>query len=140
VSADERARRERIEERIRSDPFACHLGIELIALGEGYSRTAMTVQEQMLNFVGLPHGGAIFALADAAFAAASNSYGQVAVALNVSIHYLAAAAVGTRIYAEATEENRTRRTALYRLAVTTEDGTPIALCHGTVYRKSESLV
>ena len=72
--------------------------------------------------------------------AASNSHGQTAVALNVSINFLAAVPVGTRLYAEATEESLGRRTALYRLAVTTEDGTLVALAHGTVYRKRSPVV
>jgi len=46
---------------------------------------------------------------------------------------------GTRLYAEATEENRTRRTALCRLVVAMEDGTPVALCHGMAYRKDQAL-
>jgi acyl-CoA thioesterase len=94
----------------------------------------------MLNFHGIPHGGVIFSLADAAFAAAGNSYGQTAVALNVNISFLSAAPVGARLYAEATEESLGRRTALYRMAVTTDDGTLVALCHGTVYRKSQAFV
>jgi acyl-CoA thioesterase len=131
---------EQIFQRIRQDPFAGFMGIELLELREGYSKVAFTVGEHMLNFHGIPHGGAIFSLADVAFAAASNSYGQVAVALNVNISFLATVPVGTRLYAEATEENLSRRTALYRLAVTTEDGAPVALCHGTVYRKQSSVV
>jgi acyl-CoA thioesterase len=129
--------REEIIQRISQDPFACFLGIELVELGQGYSKVSMIVGEQMLNFHGIPHGGALFSLADAAFAAASNSHGQTAVALNVGINYLAAVPVGTRLYAEATEESLGRRTALYRLAVTTEDNTLVALAHGTVYRKKE---
>ncbi|MFQ6090313.1 MAG: hotdog fold thioesterase, partial [Candidatus Bipolaricaulia bacterium] len=69
----------RIRERIDHDPFARSLGIELLELGPGYGRAAMTVREEMLNFQGIPHGGAIFSLADAAFAAASNSHGRTAV-------------------------------------------------------------
>jgi acyl-CoA thioesterase len=129
--------REPIVQRISQDPFACFLGIELLELGQGYSKVSMTVGEQMLNFHGIPHGGAIFSLADAAFAAASNSHGQTAVALNVSINYLAVVPVGARLYAEAKEESLGNRIALYRLAVTTEDGTPVALAHGMVYRKRE---
>jgi acyl-CoA thioesterase len=94
----------------------------------------------MLNFHGLPHGGVIFSLADAAFAAACNSYGQVAVALNVHISFLSAVEVGTRLVAEGTEEHLGGRTGLYRLAVTTEDGTPVALAHGTAYRKRQPLL
>jgi acyl-CoA thioesterase len=132
--------RERVYQRIGQDPFASFLGIELLELGEGHSKVSMTVGEEMLNFHGIPHGGAIFALADVAFAAASNSHGQTAVALSVSINYLAAVPVGVRLYAEATEESLGNRTALYHLAVTSEDGTPVALAHGTVYRKREQLV
>ena len=128
---------EQAARQIRKDPFADFLGIELLELREGYSRTALTVTEHMLNFQGIPHGGVIFSLADAAFAAAGNSHGQVAVALNVSINFLAAVPAGTRLRAEASEESATRRTALYRLSVTAEDGTLVALGHGTVYRKGQ---
>ena len=130
---------DQVFQRISEDPYARFLGIELLELREGYSRVAMTIEEHMLNFHGIPHGGVIFSLADAAFAAAGNSHGQVAVALNVSINFLAAVPLGTRLYAEATEESLGHRTALYRLAVATESGKPVALCHGTVYRKNQPL-
>lgn len=130
---------DRIFQQMSQDPFACFLGIELLELREGYAKAALTVQEHMLNCHGIPHGGVIFSLADAAFAAASNSHGQRSVALNVSMNFLAAVPVGTRLYAEGTEESLGRRTALCRLAVTTEDGTLVALGHGLVYRKQEQL-
>jgi acyl-CoA thioesterase len=139
MNRDVLVRLEQIRRRIAEDPFARYLGIELVDLDEGYSKVAMTVGEHMLNFLGIPHGGALFSLADAAFAAASNSYGQVAVALNVSVNYLSAVPVGTRLTAEASEESKSRRTALYRLSVTAEDGTTVALCHGTVYRRNQPL-
>jgi acyl-CoA thioesterase len=128
---------DRIFQQISQDPFAHFLGIELLEVREGYSKAALTVQEHMLNFHGIPHGGVIFSLADAAFAAASNSHGQVAVALDVDVHFVAAAQPGARLTAEATEEHLGRRTGLYRLAVTAEDGTLVALAHGTVYRKDQ---
>lgn len=134
------AEQDQIVQRIGQDPFACFLGIELLELRAGYSKVAMIVREELLNFHGIPHGGAIFSLADAAFAAASNSHGQTAVALSVSMNFLSTVPVGTRLLAEATEESLGRRTALYRLAVTAEDGTAIALGHGTVYRKHERWV
>jgi len=130
---------EQVINRIRQDPFAQFMGIELLEVRLGYSKVSMVVAEHMVNFHGIPHGGAIFSLADAAFAAAGNSHGQVAVALNVNISFLAAVPVGARLIAEATEENLGRRTALYRMAVTAEDGTLVALCHGIVYRKDQAL-
>ena len=128
---------DQIRQHMEQDPFARYMGIELLELDEGYSKVALTMQPHMLNFHGLPHGGVIFSLADAAFAAACNSYGQVAVALNVHISFLAAVTVGTRLVAEGTEEHLGGRTGLYRLAVATEDGTLVALAHGTAYRKKE---
>lgn len=124
-------------ERISQDPFARFLGIELLALGPGTSKVSMVVGEHMLNFHGIPHGGVIFSLADAAFAAASNSHGQTAWAMSVGINYLAAVPVGTRLIAEATEESLGHRSSLYRLAVMTEDNTLVALAHGRAHRKRE---
>jgi len=116
------------------------MGIELLEVKPGYSRLSMMVGEHHLNFHGLPHGGAIFSLADAAFAAASNSHGQTAVALTMNISFLAAVPVGTRLIAEAQEEKLGRRTALYHMTVTTEGGDLVASCHGMVYRKDEWLI
>jgi acyl-CoA thioesterase len=126
-------------EKIGRDPFARSLGIEIVELRAGYSKLSMTVREEMLNFHGIPHGGAIFSLADAAFAAASNSHGTQAVALQMSISYLAAVPVGTTLYAEATEEKLGKRTALYQIKVTDADGKLIASCQGLVYRQEKPL-
>lgn len=128
-----------VREKIQGDPFARSLGIELLELRPGYSKARMTVRDDMLNFHGIPHGGAIFSLADAAFAAASNSYGTQAVALGMNVHYLAAAEVGTTLYAEAREEKLGRRTALYHIRVTDPDGRLIASCQGLVYRRDRPL-
>jgi acyl-CoA thioesterase len=131
---------EQIAQTVGRDPFARSLGIEVLEVGEGYSKVAMTVDERMLNSHDTAHGGVIFSLADAAFAVASNSHGQLAVALNVSINYVAPVGPGTRLIAEATEESLGRRIGLYRLAVTAEDGTLVALCQATAYRKHQPVV
>lgn len=126
-----------IRKRLENDRMAQMLGIELLELHEGYARCTMMVTEQMLNMHGSTHGGAIFTLADFAFAAACNSYGQVAVALGVSISFLDAVKAGTRLVAEAREESLTPRTGLYRLLVTDEDGKLVAAAQATAYRKNE---
>jgi acyl-CoA thioesterase len=100
----------------------------------------MTVRDDMVSFHNLPHGGAIFSLADAAFGAAANSHGVTSVALNMEISYLRTVTPGTRLTAEATEEHLGRRTALYHITVNTENGDLVASCHGVVYRKKESFL
>jgi acyl-CoA thioesterase len=126
--------------KISQDPFAQWMGIELQELHPGYSRVAMTVTPRMVNFHGIPHGGAIFSLADAAFAAASNSHGQTAVALSMTIQYLAATEPGTRMIAEAQELRKGKRAGFYQITVKTEGGDLIAACQAVVHRKMESLV
>jgi len=125
---------------ISADPFARLVGIEYQEMRPGYGRTAMTVTPQMLNAHGIPHGGAIFSLADSAFAAASNSHGQVAVALSMSINFLAAATPGTRLVAEAEELRKGHRAGFYQITVKTEAGDPIAILQAVVHRKKESLL
>ena len=129
-----------VVEFMRRDALAQHLGIELVEMRLGLARAAMTVGPQHLNAHGILHGGAVFTLADFAFAAAGNSHGQIALALHVDINFLTTAPVGARLLAEATEEYLGNRTALYHMRVTTEDGTLIAACHGMVYRKREQFL
>ncbi len=128
---------QRILLRFRQDPYADLLGMELLEVRPGYSLMSMVVREDMVNFHGIPHGGAIFSLADSAFAAASNSHGQTSVALNIEISYVRMVVPGTKLIAEATEEYLGKRTALYHITVTTDEGDLVASCHGVVYRKKE---
>jgi len=125
---------------MQRDGFARSLGIELLELRPGYARTAMTISPYMVNAHGLPQGGAIFTLADFAFAAACNSHGQMALALSMDSHFLSAAPIGARLIAEAVEEHLGRRTGLYWMTVTTEEGQLIASLHGMAYRKGDNFL
>ena len=125
--------------KIQNDPYARFLGIELIEINKGYSKLRMQIKGCMNNFVGIAYGGAIFSLADHAFAAASNSHGTLAVALNMSITYISAPLEDSVLVAEAKEVSLTSRTALYRIDVSTEDNKLIASCQGIVYRKKNSI-
>ncbi len=97
----------------------------------------MVVGDQMLNFHGTAHGGVIFALADAAFAAACNAYGQTTVAIEMNISFLKPVKSGTRLIAEAQEESGSARISLYHLAVTDANANLVASLHATAYRKDE---
>ena len=121
------------------DRFARLLGMELEEVKEGYARVGMTVTADMLNSVGITHGGVTFGLADFAFAVASNSHGTVAVALNANMSYPAASREGERLVAEAREENRTGRTGLYTVEVKTADNKLVGHFTGNVFRRSDSI-
>jgi acyl-CoA thioesterase len=125
---------EDLRERMARDPYCEHLGIDLVDVGSGEATTELTITEDLLNFHGTPHGGAIYSLADAAFAAASNSHGDTAVALETNVSYLDAVEEGTTLTATATETHRTRRTAEYEVVVTDETDDRVATFRGRVYR------
>lgn len=129
-----------VRERIASDPFCATLGIDLVELREGFARTELVVAEELCNFHGTPHGGAIYSLADAAFAAASNSSGETALALETNLSYLATVETGTTLAATAEETHTSGRTAEYQVVVRDGDDTAenggdrIATFRGRVYR------
>jgi acyl-CoA thioesterase len=123
-----------IRERVQSDAFCETVGIDVVELSPGHARTELTVREDLLNFHGTPHGGAIYSLADAAFAAASNSHGPTAVALETNISYLEPVEVGETLAATAEETHVAGRTAEYEVTVTDEGDSRIATFRGRVYR------
>lgn len=125
---------EKVRERIESDPYCKTLGIEVRELAPGHAVTALDITQELLNFHGTPHGGAIYSLADAAFAAASNSHGDTAVALETNVSYLEAVETGTTITATAEETHRAERTAEYEVVVRDEQRERVATFRGRVYR------
>jgi acyl-CoA thioesterase len=131
--------RHAIFDAFRNEPFAQKLKLELVDLQEGYSRVAMTITPELDNIFGMAHGGALFALMDAAFETACNSHGTVAVALNVNVTYVASPAPGSRITAEAREFSRTRKTANYHITVTDDQQQLLASCQALAYRKGTPL-
>jgi len=119
---------------LHNDKFALHAGIELLEVKSGTAKVRMEVKPFHLNGVGLVHGGALFTLADFAFAAAANSHEEVAVAINASISYLKGIKTGT-LYAEAEEISNSRKISVYSIKVTDEAGQLIAMFHGMAYKK-----
>jgi acyl-CoA thioesterase len=117
----------------RPDRFGELLGMELVEVGDGRARVGLTAGERHTNFLGLVHGGAVFSLADAALAAASNSGEGTAVASVVTIHLLRACRPGDRLLAEAAPEHRGGRLALYRITVVRLPGRElVAVAEGQV--------
>ena len=130
---------ERLAEIIRSDAFAAQLGVELEEVRPGYARMRMNLDGRHRNFLGMVHGGAVFGLADAAFAAASNSFGTKAVAVHVGIDYLAATGDSPFLVAEVEFVSRAGKIGNYDMKVRTSSGEVIATCRGRVYHTGRPL-
>jgi len=121
------------------DKFARHAGIELVDVGSGWAKASMKIEPFHFNGAGTVHGGAIFTLADFAFAVASNSHGTLAMGINTSVNFVKAALEGT-LYAEAKEQSLNPKLASYSVMITDDAGDAVAIFQGMVYRKKESII
>jgi acyl-CoA thioesterase len=132
---DEQRLAERVVNRmLERDAFSAWLGLELLDVRPRYAVVRMVVRPDMLNGFGVCHGGVTFALADSAFAFASNTHGRVTVSIDNSITYPAAVSAGDVLTATATEESAANRIGFYGVRVTNQVGGVVALFRGTVYR------
>lgn len=119
---------------LQRDPWGRALGVEYLALERGYCRVALDLAPHMLNHLGAPHGGVLFSLADVALGASSNTDGGRAVALSVTISFLAAAAPGSRLIAESRERRRGGRAGFYDVTIATETGRVVARVTAVAHR------
>ncbi len=118
------------------DRVARHFGMEALSRGEGEATVRFAIEDKHLNALGTVQGGAIFSLADVAFALACNSRG-LAVAAGASINFCAAARSGT-LTATARELSLSNRLGSYLVEVRDQDGRLIASMQGLAYRMRES--
>ncbi|MCU0573581.1 MAG: PaaI family thioesterase [Syntrophobacteraceae bacterium] len=129
-----------IENAVKTEPFAQALGMELLELDEDHSIVEMTyIPEKMDNIYRRAHGGAVFALIDEAFETVCQTDGTIAVALNVNVTYVSSPEPGARLRAEAVQVNRTKRTALYDIRVTDQEGRLMATCQALAFRTGKPI-
>lgn len=127
-----------IKEFFKNDNFAAISGIELLEVSPGYAKAIMNIEEKHLNALKTVQGGALFTLADLTFAAASNAYGNVAVAINANISFVKAA-TGKTLTAEAIETSINPKISTYTVNITDDKGDLVAIYQGMGYRKKTSL-
>ncbi len=129
---------ETVRELLDKDSFARHAGIELVSVSPGQAVARMRIRPHHLHGLQVVEGGALFTLGDFTFAAASNSRGRVAVAINVSITFMKAATGGV-LRAEARETSLNQKLGSYTVHITDEQGGLVAVFQGLAYRKKENL-
>ncbi len=117
------------------DRFATENSIVLDELDGEHAVTSLTVGARHRNAFGGVMGGAIFTLADFAFAALTNGRGKVTVAQQVSINYLAAAK-GTKLTATARYRKDGRSSCVVNVDVVDDTGREIAQFVGTGFKLS----
>lgn len=124
---------------LRKDRFCRWAGMELVDVGEDHASVSMTVRPEMINAFGVCHGGVTFALADSAFATASNADGKMALALEVNISYTKKVFAGELLIARAQLKSDTTKVAVYEVTVINRKEETVALFRGTVYKTNRSV-
>lgn len=115
------------------DRFATDNGMTVDELDDNHSVTSMTIGDRHRNAYGGVMGGAIFTLADFAFAALTNDLEHVAVAQQVSISYLSAPK-GSRLVATARYKKDGRTSCVVNVDVTDDTGRDVAQFVGTGFK------
>jgi acyl-CoA thioesterase len=123
-----------------NDPYSKWLGISLEENGEGYCKIKMTIRPEMLNGLGIVHGGIPFALADTAFGLASNNRNNQSVALDCSITFIKTINTGDVLTAEAREIHNGRSTGVYVITIMNQEEQQVALFKGTCFRTAKKLI
>lgn len=129
-----------VNHMMENDLFSQWLGIEILEVKEGYSKTKMKVREEMINGLGIVHGGIAFSLADSTFAFACNNRNNLSVALDTSINFVKPVNVNDILIAEATEVHNGKSTGLYQVTITNQNDHPVAIFKGTCFRTARKLV
>ena len=116
-----------------NDKFATDNGITLLELDDAHAVSSLTVSERHRNAYGGVMGGAIFTLADFAFAALTNDLERKTVAQQVSINYLSAPK-GEKLTATATYKKDGRSSCVVNVDVTDDLGREVAQFVGVGFK------
>ena len=117
--------------RQKVEPIASFLKMRLLELSPGYAKVAMKLAPEYQNFNGLVFGGIIMAVADQAFAYASNSVARPSIASQFNIHFITGAQVDDELTAECWVVRSGRRVGVSEIKVTNQEGKLIAKATGT---------
>ena len=115
------------------DRFATENGMTLEECDENHAVTSLTLGARHRNALGGVMGGAIFTLADFAFAALTNDRERAAVAQQVGVNFLAAAK-GDRLIATARYKKDGRASCVVNVDVVDDTGREIAQFVGTGFK------
>ena len=124
---------EEAREDFKKDDYAYADGMMLDELGEDFAVCSVPVHAGLMNANGGVQGGAIFTLADLAFAALSNQLHMPTVAQQVSVVFLNAPK-GTRLTARASLKKNGRTTCVINVDVADDAGRGVAQYTGVGFK------
>lgn len=116
---------EKVRSFFKGDIFAMNMGIEIVKADEEESICTLKICPSLFNAGNTVQGGAIFTLADLAFAVAANCEGTHTVTQNASVNFLRPG-TGVELIATATKIHAGKKTCHYAVRVENEQGKLIA--------------
>ncbi len=132
-----------VRKQFENDKFAKRFGIVLDDLQPTMIKMHMLLKEEMNNLYDRPHGGAIYALADAAFSIIGNNQNNLSVALECSITYHASPDPGSVLRVEGNLIDQSRRIGTYLFELYVENGNNerkrIATMKSLLYRTGKAI-
>lgn len=114
-----------VRDLLAHDSFARETGVEITHVEPGKASARLLVGPKHLNGAGICQGGALFTLADTAFAAAANSHRHVTVSTCANMAFLRPAGEGW-LYAEAVEAFSHERLPYYVVEIRNASGDLVA--------------
>ena len=122
-------------ETVAGDPMASFLGIRLEEVRRAYARLSVVIKPEYLNAHDRAHGMILSSLIDQTAAVAANSMEYDVLLVELKINYLAAAAPGELITAEAKPVDIKKSLSLWAIDVRGASGTLIATGQALGYHR-----
>lgn len=124
-----------LQEFFKNDRFATGAGCKIIKAEADMVVCEMPVSKELLNAQGAVMGGAIFTLADYAFAVASNLKGVPSVAIEANIRFYSATK-GTKLIATCSTDKDGHMLGHYTVEITDDLNKKIAGYTAIAYHKN----
>lgn len=119
--------------KVGGDPWAKFVGIEIEEVDHAYAKVSLVPQAHHLNSLDIVHGAALYALADQAFAVASNTLERPNVLIESSMNFMSGGKPGVKLTAVVRARELKRKLAIWDVEITDDQGTTVALARGITY-------
>ena len=114
---------EDLKEIVRKNPFAQHIGMELLEVTEGYALGRIRLAKQYENIYGGMHGGCAYSLADTLSGIAASTYREYVTMLDASMNYLLPVEHTEYVYCKARVLRHGRKITVVRVELLNDEQT-----------------
>lgn len=118
---------------VGGDPWAKFIDICIDEVEERYAKVSILPEARHLNALGMVHGAVFYALADQAYAVASNTAPSPAVLIEANLNILSAGKPGVRLCAEARARDVKHKLTTWDVEIKDPDGKLLAVSRGITY-------